>query len=63
MAATERAYRLAQLRYREGAIDYQSVLNVEDRLLVRRRIAAALQARGFILDVALVRSLGGGVLR
>ncbi|MEC3950204.1 efflux transporter outer membrane subunit [Sphingobium sp. HWE2-09] len=63
MAATERAYRLAQLRYREGAIDYQSVLNVEDRLLVRRRLAAALQARGFILDVALVRSLGGGVLR
>ncbi|MFB0871968.1 MULTISPECIES: efflux transporter outer membrane subunit [unclassified Sphingobium] len=62
MAATERAYRLAQLRYREGAIDYQSVLIVEDRLLARRRIAAALQARGFILDVALVRSLGGGVL-
>ncbi len=63
LAAMERAYRLAQLRYTQGATDYQAVLNVEDRLLLRRRIAAALQSRSFILDVALIRSLGGGVLR
>lgn len=58
--STERAYRLAQLRYKAGASDYQSVLIVEDRLLARRRIVSALQSRAFILDVALVRSLGGG---
>jgi NodT family efflux transporter outer membrane factor (OMF) lipoprotein len=60
--ATERAYRLAQLRYKAGAADYQSVLLVEDRLLTRRRVLSALQSRAFILDIALVRSLGGGTL-
>lgn len=59
--ATERAYRLAQLRYRMGAADYQSVLLVEDRLLIRRRVLASYESRSFILDVALVRALGGGV--
>ncbi len=63
LTATERAYRLAQLRYTGGATDYQSVLIVEERLLLRRRVAAALQSRSFVLDVALVRSLGGGVMR
>jgi NodT family efflux transporter outer membrane factor (OMF) lipoprotein len=57
--ATERAYRLAELRYTAGAADYQSVLIVEDRLLARRRVVSALQSRAFILDIALVRSLGG----
>lgn len=60
--ATERAYRLAQLRYKEGAADYQSVLLIEDHLLVRRRVVSALKSRAFILDIALVRSLGGGAL-
>lgn len=60
--ATDRAYRLAQARYTAGAADYQSVLIVEDRLLVRRRALSALQSRAFILDVGLVRSLGGGAL-
>ena len=62
LSATERAYRLAQLRYKAGAADYQSVLLIEDRLLVRRRIVSALASRSFIFDVALIRSLGGGVL-
>ena len=61
LSATERAYRLAQLRYRMGAADYQSVLLVEDRLLVRRRVVAAFRSRAFVLDVALVRALGGGI--
>lgn len=61
--ATERAYRLAQLRYKQGAADYQSVLVVEDRLLLRQRVVAGLRSRRFLLDVALVRSLGGGVLK
>lgn len=61
LTSTERAYRLAQLRYRMGAADYQSVLLVEDRLLARRRILTAVRSRAFVLDVALVRALGGGV--
>ncbi|MDD1453272.1 efflux transporter outer membrane subunit [Sphingomonas sp. H160509] len=61
VVATERAYRLAQLRYRMGAADYQSVLLIEDRLLTRRRVLAGFESRAFLLDVALVRSLGGGV--
>lgn len=60
LAASERAYRLAQLRYKAGAADYQSVLLVEDRLLARRRVLSGLQSRSFILEVALTRSLGGG---
>jgi NodT family efflux transporter outer membrane factor (OMF) lipoprotein len=63
LASVERAYRLAQVRYKAGATDYQSVLIVEERLLVSRRIVTRLQSRAFILDVALIRSLGGGVIR
>jgi NodT family efflux transporter outer membrane factor (OMF) lipoprotein len=63
LRASERAYELAQLRYKQGATDYQSVLLVEDRLLLRQRLIAALRSRRFLLDVALVRSLGGGVLQ
>jgi outer membrane protein TolC len=59
LTSTERAYRLAELRYSSGAADYQSVLIVEDRLLARRRILAALTARTFVLNIALVRALGG----
>lgn len=62
LAATERAYHLAELRYTEGASDYQSVLQVEDRLLARRRVVSGLEARAFVLEVTLARSLGGGVL-
>jgi NodT family efflux transporter outer membrane factor (OMF) lipoprotein len=59
LTSTERAYRLAELRYSAGAADYQSVLIVEDHLLARRRILAALTARTFVLNIALVRALGG----
>jgi outer membrane protein TolC len=58
-AGTE-GWRLAQRRYAAGAGDYQSVLVAEDRMLTDRRIVAALEARRFVLDVALVKALGGG---
>jgi hypothetical protein len=38
------------------------VLQVEDRLLARRRVVSGLEARAFVLEVTLARSLGGGVL-
>lgn len=54
------AYDLAKLRYEGGLSDYQSVLISEDALLAARGQAAALRLRGFILDIALAKALGGG---
>lgn len=62
LMAQERAYRLAEDRYKSGVTDYQAVLNIEDRLLARRRVAAAVDARAFLIDVAIIRAIGGGVL-
>jgi outer membrane protein TolC len=39
---------------------YLEVLSAEDTLIDNRRTAADLKARGFSLNVALVRALGGG---
>nr|MEA2799543.1 hypothetical protein [Phenylobacterium sp.] len=58
LTASTEGWRLAQRRY---AADYQSVLVAEDRMLTDRRIVAALEARRFVLDVALVKALGGGL--
>lgn len=60
LAASQEGWRLAQRRYAAGAADYQSVLLTEDRMLANRRVVAALEARRFVLDVALVKALGGG---
>lgn len=58
-AAVE-AWRLAKRRYTAGATDFTTVLVAEDRMLGTRRTVSALEARGFVLDLALVRALGGG---
>ncbi len=60
LAAQEAAYRVSKLHYTGGLADYQSVLIAEDNVLQRRQLVADLAARAFILDVALVRALGGG---
>jgi NodT family efflux transporter outer membrane factor (OMF) lipoprotein len=60
LAASTRGWELARRRYEAGASDYPSVLLAEDRMLAGRRIVAGLEARRFILDLALVRALGGG---
>jgi NodT family efflux transporter outer membrane factor (OMF) lipoprotein len=60
LTASTRGWELAQRRYAAGASDYPSVLLAEDRMLAGRRVVAALEARRFILDLALVRALGGG---
>jgi outer membrane protein TolC len=59
-AAAHEGWRLARRRYDAGASDYQSVLIAEDRMLNAQRAVAALESRRFILDLALVRALGGG---
>jgi NodT family efflux transporter outer membrane factor (OMF) lipoprotein len=60
LIASTDGWRLAQRRYTTGAADYQSVLIAEDRMLGNQRVVAGLEARRFVLDVALVKALGGG---
>lgn len=58
--AATRAWALAKRRYAAGASDFTAVLVAEDRNLATQRAVAALESRRFILDLALVRALGGG---
>lgn len=58
-AATQ-GWILSRRRYTAGATDYASVLLAEDRMLAARRIVAGLESRRFILDLALIKALGGG---
>ena len=58
-AATS-GWRLAKRRYTAGASDFTAVLVAEDRMLATRRAVSTLEARRFILDLTLVRALGGG---
>jgi NodT family efflux transporter outer membrane factor (OMF) lipoprotein len=60
LAANESAWRIARLRYDGGLSTYQSVLLAEDAVLVQRRVVSDLESRALVLDVALVRALGGG---
>ncbi|MDO9369360.1 MAG: efflux transporter outer membrane subunit [Sphingopyxis sp.] len=59
LAASQDAYDIARKRYEGGLSSYLDVLTVEDRLLAAQQVAADLDARGFALDVALIRALGG----
>lgn len=58
-SATEAA-RLARLRHGQGIANLLQVLNAEDAALANQRALAELKARAFLLDVTLVRALGGG---
>ena len=60
LTAAQNAYLIARQRFEGGLSTYLDVLTAEDAVLDRRRVAADLDARGFTLDVALVRALGGG---
>jgi NodT family efflux transporter outer membrane factor (OMF) lipoprotein len=60
LARQEAAYRLARMRYEGGLSGYQAVLISEDALLAAREQAASLRLRGFMLDIALAKALGGG---
>jgi len=54
------ANQLALGRYRGGLSSYLEVLVSEDIMLTSQRVVTELRARNFMLDVALVRALGGG---
>lgn len=54
------AYRIVRNRYEGGLANYLDVLNAQDTLLTNLRELTTLRSRMFLLDVALVRALGGG---
>ena len=58
--ASRRAHDIAVARYRGGLSTYLDVLTAQDALIVNQRAVADLQARAFLLDIALTRALGGG---
>lgn len=60
LARSEAAYRLSRIRYEGGLSDYHAVLISENALVVAREQAASLRLRGFLLDIALAKALGGG---
>ena len=60
LARQATAYSLARMRYEGGLSNYQAVLISEDALLAAREQAASLRLRGFALDIALAKALGGG---
>jgi NodT family efflux transporter outer membrane factor (OMF) lipoprotein len=60
LTASEEAYSIARKRYEGGLSTYLDVLTVEEHFLAARQSVATLQTRGFALDIALVRALGGG---
>jgi NodT family efflux transporter outer membrane factor (OMF) lipoprotein len=60
LSRSETAYALAKKRYDGGLADFQTVLTAEDALLQAQIADTAIHMRGYSLDVALVKALGGG---
>ena len=60
LADFEEANSLARMRYESGLSTYLDVLSAEESVLGARLNVAELETRAFVLDVALVRALGGG---
>ncbi|WP_219893693.1 efflux transporter outer membrane subunit [Aquisediminimonas profunda] len=58
--SAQEAARLMRLRHDEGVANLLQVLTAEDNALASQRTLAELNARGFLLDITLVRALGGG---
>ncbi len=58
--AAREAHRLVQKRYRGGLANYLQVLSAEETLLQTLRAQDDLRARIYLLDVAMVKALGGG---
>lgn len=58
--AAQSAYRLATIRYEAGLTNYLTVLTAEDAFLHERSKMINLQARTTALNIALIKSLGGG---
>jgi len=60
VAAAAEAHQMVSKRYQGALATYLDVLVAEDDLISAQRAQAELETRALILDVALVRALGGG---
>ena len=60
VAAAAEAHQIVSKRYQGSLATYLDVLVAEDALVSAQRAEAELETRALILDVALVRALGGG---
>ena len=60
VAAAAEAHQMVSKRYQGALATYLDVLVAEDDLISAQRAEAELETRALILDVALVRALGGG---
>ena len=60
VAAATEAHQIVSRRYQGALATYLDVLTAEDELVSAQRSEAELETRALILDVALVRALGGG---
>jgi NodT family efflux transporter outer membrane factor (OMF) lipoprotein len=63
VAAQAQGLTVAANRYKGGLANYLDVLIAEDELLGSWRVQTDVQTRAFILDVALIKALGGGYQR
>jgi outer membrane protein TolC len=61
-ADSEKAFDLANQRYKGGLSPYLVVLTAESTLVSQHRAVADLQAQTLTANVALVRALGGGFI-
>ena len=60
VTAAAEAHQIVSSRYEGALATYLDVLSAEDALISARRSEAELETRALILDVSLVRALGGG---
>ena len=60
VAAAAEAHQIISQRYQGALATYLDVLTAEDQLISAQRADAELETRALILDVELVRALGGG---
>ena len=61
LSDSEEAYSLARARYEGGLSTYLDVLTAEERMLQYRLTVADLRSRAAVVDVSLIRALGGGI--
>lgn len=62
LTAAAEASKLAGLRYRAGLANQLVQLTAEDSMVALDRAVADLEARQLVLDIALIRALGGGYM-
>jgi outer membrane protein TolC len=60
LVSAEDAARIARLRYHGGLSNQLPVLTADDTLVGIRRAVADAESRRIVLDIALIRALGGG---